>query len=145
MSDVVEYLERQLPVLLTLLQSSDVRELEVSDENMSIRVHRSEASVGTWKAQAALPLDVPESPRLGPFEIVSPIVGTFYRAGREGAPPLVGEGSHVEHDTIVGIVEALQVLTEVEAGCDGTVTRVLATDGQPVEYGQALFEVGPSD
>jgi biotin carboxyl carrier protein len=49
----------------------------------------------------------------------------------------------VDEHTVVGIIEALQVLTEVEAGYRGTVEAVLATDGQAVEYGQALFEVLP--
>jgi acetyl-CoA carboxylase biotin carboxyl carrier protein len=69
------------------------------------------------------------------------LVGTFYRAGKPGVPPLVTEGSQVEDDTVVGIIEALHELTDVEAGCRGIVSKVFATDGQPVEYGQPLFEV----
>jgi acetyl-CoA carboxylase biotin carboxyl carrier protein len=51
----------------------------------------------------------------------------------------------VEAESVVGIIEALQVLTEVEAGCSGTVVSVLATDGQPVQYGQTLFQVALDD
>jgi acetyl-CoA carboxylase biotin carboxyl carrier protein len=58
--------------------------------------------------------------------------------------PLVTEGSMVEESTVIGIIEALQVLTDVEADCSGVVTAVLATDGQPVEYNQPLLEVRPS-
>jgi biotin carboxyl carrier protein len=76
-------------------------------------------------------------------QITAPLVGTFYSAANPGDPPYVGEGSTVDEHTVVGIIEALQVLTEVEAGYRGTVEAVLATDGQAVEYGQALFEVLP--
>jgi acetyl-CoA carboxylase biotin carboxyl carrier protein len=69
------------------------------------------------------------------------IVGTFYRAGKPGMAPLVSEGLHVQDSTVIGIIEALQVLTDVEAGNSGTVTSVLATDGQPVEYNQPLLEI----
>jgi acetyl-CoA carboxylase biotin carboxyl carrier protein len=81
--------------------------------------------------------------REGPasVEILSPLVGTFYRAGQPGIPPLVAEGSHVEPDTVVGFVDVLGEPTEIEAGYAGAVTREYATDGQTVEYGQALFEV----
>ena len=96
-------------------------------------------------AEVLLPLDVevpeqPASPQV--LEITCPLVGTFYRAPKPGMPPLVTEDSPVEPDTVVGIVEALrEQLTEIQAECTGRVVRVLATDGQPVEYGQVLFEV----
>jgi len=70
--------------------------------------------------------------------VVSPL---GIESGRLGGSSLVGEGSHVEPDNVVGIIEALQVLTDVRSGVSGTVTRVLETDGHPVEYGQPLFEV----
>jgi acetyl-CoA carboxylase biotin carboxyl carrier protein len=55
----------------------------------------------------------------------------------------VDQGSEVEESTVVGIIESLQVLNPVQAGCRGTVINVRATDGHPVQYGQALFEVRP--
>jgi acetyl-CoA carboxylase biotin carboxyl carrier protein len=73
--------------------------------------------------------------------VVAPIVGTFYRADPPDGEPLVAEGSRVEDDTVVAIIDALQVPTPVEAGCAGVVTRVMASDGEAVEYGQPLFEV----
>ena len=85
-----------------------------------------------------------ESPEtLAPATVLvrASIVGTFYRAGKPGMAPLVSDGSHVQDSTVIGIIEALQVLTDVEAGCTGTVTAVLATDGQPVEYNQPLLEI----
>lgn len=143
MSDAADYFVGQLPSLLQVIQDSDVSEIEVQEGDVRIRVHRSrrtvEASVDA--EDAAFPVSPPRAPLS--ISITSPLVGTFYRAGTPGMAPLVAEGSRVERETVVGIVEALQVLTEVEAGCEGIVTKVLATDGQAVEYGQTLFEVSP--
>ena len=143
--DGADYIAETLPRLLDVLQESDVRELELREGDVRVRLHRVEGREAEALAEALgesepLPLAEPQM-----VEVTSPLVGTFYRAGKPGAPPLVEEGSRVQQDTVVGIIEALQVLTEVEAGCDGTVTKVLATDGQPVEYGQSLFEVTPGD
>jgi acetyl-CoA carboxylase biotin carboxyl carrier protein len=141
--DISAYLSDHLPSLLELLQNSDLRELELSEGGMRVRVHRAPAIEademdGIILEEEDLPSVVPPI-----MQVVAPLVGTFYRASTPGTPPLVTEGSHVEEETVIGIIEALQVLTEVEAGCTGIVTSVLATDGQPVEYGQALVEVDP--
>lgn len=132
-----------LPALLDVLQFSDVREIELRDGGLELRLHRAAPPDGeTWIRDA--PAEV--SPLAEPppnLTIASGLVGTFYRADHPGSPPLVSEGSYVEDGTIVGIIEALSVLTEVEAGCTGVVTRVFATDGSPIEYGQPLFEVEP--
>ena len=139
-------LRAQLSDILQVLSNSDVYELELVQEDQRLRLHRSlSANVSTETRQeehgfedASVEADVT-------LVITSPLVGTFYRASTPGAPPLVDEGSQVEPHMVVGIVEALQVLTEVEAGHRGTVSSALATDGQPVEYGQPLFEVTPLD
>ena len=140
-----DYITETLPRLLEVLQESDVRELELREGEVRVRLHRVPA-----REAEALVEALGETEPLPPLEsqiveVTSPLVGTFYRAGKPGTPPLVEEGSQVHPDTVVGIIEALHVLTEVEAGCAGTVTKVLATDGQPVEYGQPLFEVRPGD
>ncbi len=143
-SGPADYIAETLPRVLELLQQSDVRELELHEGEVRVRLHRVAAPELESLAPALGELEgVPvEEPEI--TEIRSPLVGTFYRAGKPGMPPLVSEGSYVENDSVVGIIEALQILTEVEAGCVGTVTKVLVTDGQPVEYGQLLFEVTTS-
>jgi len=144
-SDARDYLTEQLPGLLQILQNSDVCELEVQEGDVQIRLHRAHAFdiEAVVENGVELELVLPTGPV--PLPIRSPLVGTFYRAGQPGTPPLVAEGSHVEPGTVVGIIEALHVLTDVEAGRAGVVTKVLATDGQPVEYGQVLFEVTGSE
>lgn len=134
-----------LPGLLTVLQSSDIRELHLCDGGIELRLHRADEVRGEDWLMEELEVQERIIESLPPevHTITSQLVGTFYRADHPGSAPLVSEGTAVQEDTIVGIIESLTVLTEVEAGCSGIVTKVFATDGQPVEYGQALFEVRP--
>jgi acetyl-CoA carboxylase biotin carboxyl carrier protein len=139
--DAGDYLQRDLSALLDALAASDVEELELQHGELSIRLHRM---LGTVPAETAPPVMSGESASgLGvlPAAVLSTLVGTFYRAGTPGEAPLVVEGSQVDDDTVIGIIEALGSLTEVRAGYRGTVVRVLATDGHVVEYGQQLIEI----
>lgn len=137
MDDTERYLDEEIPGLLDLLMTSDVRELELSSGDRRLRIHRR----GNGPVLPAVDEAVAEPDEHVTFPIVAPLVGTFYQAPHEGMGPLVAEGSRVDEGTVVGIIEALQVLTEVEAGRRGVVRAICATDGQPVEYGQVLFEV----
>ena len=74
-------------------------------------------------------------------EIVSPMVGTFYRAPSADAPPFVDVGKTVNEDTVVGIIEAMKVMNEIKAETSGVIAEVVAENGKPVQFGQALFRV----
>jgi acetyl-CoA carboxylase biotin carboxyl carrier protein len=74
-------------------------------------------------------------------KIVSPMVGTFYKAPAPDAAPYVTVGSRVEEKTIVCIVEAMKLMNEIEADVKGEIVEVLVENGQLVEYGQPLFLV----
>jgi acetyl-CoA carboxylase biotin carboxyl carrier protein len=74
-------------------------------------------------------------------EIVSPMVGTFYRAGSPDASPFVEVGKPVTEDTVVCIIEAMKVMNEIKAETSGVIAEVLAENGKPVQFGQALFRV----
>ncbi|MCL6625743.1 acetyl-CoA carboxylase biotin carboxyl carrier protein [Alicyclobacillus shizuokensis] len=73
--------------------------------------------------------------------VVSPMVGTFYRAPSPDAAPFVERGSQVDEKTVVCIVEAMKLMNEIEAEVKGEVVDVLAENGQLVEYGQPLFRI----
>ncbi|MCI6989052.1 MAG: acetyl-CoA carboxylase biotin carboxyl carrier protein [Campylobacter sp.] len=73
--------------------------------------------------------------------IKSPMVGTFYKAPAPGASPYVKAGDTVKKGDIVGIVEAMKIMNEIEAEFDCKILKILVDDGQPVEYGLDLFEV----
>ncbi len=73
--------------------------------------------------------------------IVSPIVGTFFRAPSPTAEPFIRLGSHVDPDTVVCIVEAMKLMNEIQAETAGEIAKIYVENGQPVEYGQPLFGV----
>jgi acetyl-CoA carboxylase biotin carboxyl carrier protein len=73
--------------------------------------------------------------------VIAPLLGTFYRAPKPGAPPFVEIGSAVEEDTIIGIIEVMKLMNTVRAGTRGRVLDILAKDGALVEYGETLMLV----
>jgi acetyl-CoA carboxylase biotin carboxyl carrier protein len=105
-------------------------------------------------AVAAAPAAVPVSPApvaspppaaavsgpAGP-SINSPMVGTFYRSAAPGEKAFVNVGDQVDENTTVCIIEAMKVMNEIKAEARGTIARILAEDGKPVQYGQPLFEL----
>ncbi len=74
-------------------------------------------------------------------EVVSPMVGTFYRKPSPESDPYVEEGTKINESTIVCIVEAMKLFNEIEAETNGEIVEVLVGDGELVEYGQPLFKV----
>jgi acetyl-CoA carboxylase biotin carboxyl carrier protein len=74
-------------------------------------------------------------------EIVSPMVGTFYSAPSPDSAPYIEEGQEVAEDTVVCIIEAMKVMNEIKAETSGVITEVVAENGKPVQFGQALFKV----
>ena len=74
-------------------------------------------------------------------DIVSPMVGTFFRAGSPDAPPFVDVGKAVTEETAVCIIEAMKVMNEIKAETNGVIAEVVAENGKPVQFGQVLFRV----
>jgi acetyl-CoA carboxylase biotin carboxyl carrier protein len=74
-------------------------------------------------------------------DIVSPMVGTFYRAGSPDGAPFVDVGKTVNEDSVVCIIEAMKVMNEIKAETSGVIAEVLAENGKPVQFGQVLFRV----
>ena len=74
-------------------------------------------------------------------EIVSPMVGTFYRAPSPDSAPYIKEGQEIAEDTVVCIIEAMKVMNEIKAEVKGVVTEVLVENGAAVQFGQSLFRV----
>ena len=96
------------------------------------------APVAAAPAALAAPAAVEDD--AGPA-IHSPMVGTFYRSSGPGEKSFVNVGDSVDENTTVCIIEAMKVMNEIKAECRGTVARVLAEDGKPVQYGQPLFQL----
>ena len=72
------------------------------------------------------------------------MVGTYYGAPEPGAKPYVTVGQTVKKGQVLCIIEAMKIMNEIESEVAGKVTEVLASDAQPVEYGQVLFRVDPN-
>ncbi len=73
--------------------------------------------------------------------IKSPIVGTFFRSASPQSEPFVKIGDHVEHDSVVCIIEAMKLMNEIQAEVTGEVVKCFVENGQPVEYGHKLFGI----
>ncbi len=103
------------------------------------------AAPGPPKAVPAAAETTPAAPKaiesVSLKEIVSPMVGTFYRGPSPDAPPFVDVGKTVAEDTVVCIIEAMKVMNEIKAETGGIIAEVLAENGKPVQFGQVLFKV----
>jgi acetyl-CoA carboxylase biotin carboxyl carrier protein len=75
--------------------------------------------------------------------VKSPIVGTFYESPSPGSPAFVKIGDHVENGQVLCIVEAMKLMNEIESDGAGEIVKRFVQNGQPVEYGQALFALRP--
>ncbi|HEX5733429.1 MAG TPA: acetyl-CoA carboxylase biotin carboxyl carrier protein [Blastocatellia bacterium] len=121
---------------------------------LSVPVDLSAAGAGREKPVEPAQPSAPSQPEAGasaPSEaasddtqlhtIKSPIVGTFYRAPSPTSESFVKIGDHVEQDSVVCIIEAMKLMNEIQAEVTGEIVKILAENGQPVEYGQPLFAV----
>ncbi|NDY93280.1 acetyl-CoA carboxylase biotin carboxyl carrier protein [Ideonella livida] len=146
---------RKLKTLIDLVSESNIAELEITENEGKVRIVKSGGVVAQVAptlmaapapapvALAAGPAPVAAAPAAAVVEtghvVKSPMVGTFYAASTPGAKPLVEVGSQVKEGQALCIIEAMKIMNEIEADVAGTVTKVMVTNGQPVEYGQPLF------
>jgi len=138
---------RDIAEITRLLEDSSFDELELEIDGLRIHLRRSGApparpAAATPNARAT---STPAEPAPAPTEdpslaaVRAPLLGTFYRAPRPGAPPFVEVGASVEPDTTVGIIEVMKLMNTVRAGARGVVREIRARDGVLVEYGETLL------
>src|SRR4051812_45598169 len=101
------------------------------------------APAATAPAPSASPAATAAAPEKGSAlkDVVSPMVGTFYRAGSPETPPFVDVGKEVSEETVVCIIEAMKVMNEIKAETKGVIAEIVAENGKPVQFGQVLFRV----
>ncbi|HEV6964701.1 acetyl-CoA carboxylase biotin carboxyl carrier protein, partial [Roseateles sp.] len=96
-------------------------------------------------APAVAAAAAPAAPAAAPAEtghvVKSPMVGTFYRASSPNAKPFAEVGQTVKEGEAICIIEAMKIMNEIEADKSGTITKILAENGQAVEFGQPLFVI----
>ena len=145
---------KEMREILELLKGTDVSELEVARGENVLKVRR-----GAVLEPRPLPASRPASdpplvplapaappkpeppPKAAAKEVVSPIVGTFYRAPAPDAAPFVEVGMRVTKGQILCIVEAMKIMNQIESDASGTVVAILVENAQPVAYGQPLFHI----
>jgi len=140
--------------LIQLANETGVAELEVQRGENRVRICRGRpAGQEILLAPSAPPpapvavgtpresLEKPPDPNV--VLVKSPIVGTFYESPSPGAPPFVRVGERVQPGKVLCIIESMKLMNEIEAETTGIVESKLVLNGQPVEYGEALFAVRP--
>jgi acetyl-CoA carboxylase biotin carboxyl carrier protein len=158
---------RDIKTLLTLMRDYNLVELEIEDKKGKVRLVRggarvstdetTEETAGQLTARAASPLKIAPTRHVeakaeeggkitGGVELAanqklieSPMVGTFYRAASPDSTPFVEEGTSVRKGQPLCIIEAMKMMNEIESPAAGRVVRILADNGQPIEYGQPLM------
>ena len=152
---------RKLKKLIDLVQESGIAELEITEGEEKVRIARGgavtiaqgQAAPMAAPAAAAAPAPAPGPAVSAPtpaaaaeppaasegHAMKSPMVGTFYRAPSPDAKPFVEVGQAVKQGQTLCVIEAMKLMNEIEADASGTVKAILVENGQPVEYGQALF------
>jgi len=149
--------------ILRIIDESELDELSIETEGFSLHVRkggglegappggggaRSAAVRGSTAAERAPaapagPSDATPPSSDGLETILSPMLGTFYRAEAPGASPFVEVGAKVDPDTTVCIIEVMKMMNSVPAGVTGTIAEIVPENGQLVEYGEPLFRVTP--
>ena len=131
--------------VVQIVQDTGVGEITVEEQGVRVSVRRSVIDDTTAAEAAPVEPGEAEAPRApdATVKIESPMVGTFYRGPKPGAPPFVEENEPISPGQVLCILEAMKLMNEVKAEQEAIVRKILVVDGQPVEYGQVLFELEP--
>ena len=151
--------------ILDLMREHELAEFELERDNVKLRLRKNAAghwgappaslpppyapplpaaSQGAAAAADASPVLAPADEALDLAVVKSPIVGTFYRASEPGAKPFADVGDVVRKGQVLCIIEAMKLMNEINAECDGEIIKCYVENGQPVQYGERLFAIKPS-
>lgn len=138
----------QLRELLKILSQTDIAELTLKSGDFELTVRKGErgtpSEVPVQAATTTPASPEPLSAEKKGFEVVSPMVGTFYRSPTPDDRPYVEVDDVISRGQAVCIIEAMKLMNEIEAEVDGRVIEILVQNGEPVEYGQPLMRISPS-
>jgi acetyl-CoA carboxylase biotin carboxyl carrier protein len=146
---------KEIKTIIDLMKKNDLSVFEIEKEGFRLKLQRgpsgqtasvagppvagqSKTAPATAEAAPAVPKTI-ESVQLK--EIVSPMVGTFYRAASPDASPFADVGKTITEESVVCIIEAMKVMNEIKAEMSGVIAEVVAENGKPVQFGQVLFKV----
>jgi acetyl-CoA carboxylase biotin carboxyl carrier protein len=164
--------QKELKELIDFLIEKDISEFELERGDVKVRIKRGGDSSAPMIAHAvpiapvpivssvanpaapAIPQPVAAAPPAAAaappaaveedlHQVKSPIVGTYYESPAPGAPPFIKPGDQVAAGQVLCIIEAMKLMNEIESDASGEIVKILVKNGQPVEYGQALFAIRP--
>jgi acetyl-CoA carboxylase biotin carboxyl carrier protein len=154
----------EIKKILDLMREHDLAEFELERDSSKVKL-RKQTSPQFLTAAPPLPHltyasapQAPQPPAAAAGEPVltaasedvdlaivkSPIVGTFYRSSEPGSKPFAEIGQQVRKGQVLCIIEAMKLMNEINAECDGEVVKVYVENGQAVQYGERLFAVKPA-
>jgi len=149
---------RKVKKLIELLEESNVAEIEIKEGEETVRISRNypqnmqpqqyyvqqpnyaQQPMHMAAPAAAAPAETAKPAHKGEA-IKSPMVGTFYRSPSPSSPAFVSVGQTIKATDVIGIIEAMKMMNQIQAGKSGVVEAVMVEDGQPVEYDQPLIIV----
>jgi len=144
--------------IIKLLEEKNLAEFELEIEGFKIKIGRNYPAAFNNRPSfaGAYPVDASSStPAAGPGQesaaeakgeshaVLSPMVGTFYRAPSPSSPPFAEIGDVVKKKQTLCIVEAMKLMNEIESDADGVIKEIFVENGKPVEFGQKLFLIVP--
>ena len=148
---------RKVKKLIELLEESGIAEIEIKEGEEAVRISRLPGSAATQtplassspQAHSSFPSpappqpreESPPKPRPNEHVVTAPMVGTFYAAPTPGAKAFIEIGDEVKVGQVLCIIEAMKMMNQIEADKAGTITSVMAKNGDPVEFGQPLFVI----
>ena len=139
--DQIQRIVRGAKDLIRVLEASSVRRLCLETGDFKVEIEREPA------AGERPPLAAPAERAGGAaapsthFQVVAPLVGTFFHSPSPGAKPFVEVGARVQRGETVGIIEVMKVMNAVTCDVAGVVVEILAENGHPVQYGQPLMVI----
>ena len=151
---------RKVKKLIELLEESGIAEIEIKEGEEAVRISRMptggfvthmQAPMMQAPAAIAAPVAAPAAAVAAPAApaarhanehvVAAPMVGTFYASASPGAKPFVEIGTEVKEGQVLCIIEAMKMMNQIESDKTGKVTAIMATNGDPVEFGQPLFVI----
>jgi len=144
---------KEIKEIIDLMKEHGLSVFEMEREGFKIKLEKEGSNQPVIAmAPVAAPLAAPAAGGSAPApaksaeasnlkDIVSPMVGTFYRAPSPDASPFMEVGKTVDEDTVVCIIEAMKVMNEIKAETNGVIAEIVAENGKPVQFGQVLFRV----
>lgn len=134
--------EAEIRKYAMLMQELGLTGLEVKENVGVVRLERAGAAAPAASAAAAKPVAAQSPAPSAGLLIRSPMVGVFYAAPTEDSEPFIKEGDHVKKGDTLCVIEAMKLMNEIPAEQDGVITGILVKNGQTVEYGTPLFQIG---